>query len=129
MAEEGGRDVEALNERIYQFALRVLKVGDALPPRRVSSRVVGWQLVKTGTSTASNYEEARGAMSRKEFVAKLAISYRESREAVFWLRVVRDAELLAGSRMESIIQEGLEIRAILGSSLKTARSDRATDGT
>ena len=74
------RDIDALSERIYQFALRVIKVADALPPRRVSSRVVGWQLVKAGTSTASNYEEARGAMSRKEFVSKLAISYRESRE-------------------------------------------------
>ena len=115
-------DVEALAERIYQFALRIIRLADALPRHRLAARVIGWQLVKAGTSIAFNYEEVRGAISHREFVAKLGICYKECRETVLALRFIQDGQLLPSSRMNAIIAEGKEIRAILGTSFKTARS-------
>ncbi len=115
---------QALGERMYGFALRVVKLTDALPARRAASRVLGDQLLRCATSVASNYEEARGAISRADFVSKMGLAYKECRESVFWLRLIRDGELLPASRMNAIVAEAMELRAILGKSLKTSRQSR-----
>src|SRR6516162_3241237 len=111
----------ALSERIYSFALRMVRLVEALPSRRISSRVLGEQLLRAATSVIANYEEARGAISRREFVAKIGIAHKECRESVLWLRLIHDAGLIPSSRMGALLGEGKELRAILGSSLKTAR--------
>jgi len=112
---------ETLGKRIYEFSLRALHLVNALPKRQVASKVLGGQLLRSATSIAANYEEARGAISRADFIAKLGIAYKESREVYLWLSMIADAKLLPVNRMKPIIVEAEEIRAILGSSLKTAR--------
>jgi len=112
---------ETLGKRIYEFSLRALRLVNALPKRQVASKVLGEQLLRSATSIAANYEEARGAVSRADFIAKLGIAYKESREVYLWLSMIADVKLLPENRMKSIIAEAEEIRAILGSSLKTAR--------
>ena len=114
----------SLAGRLYRFALRVPRLVDAMPRDRVGARTLGEQLVDAATSSAANYEEVRGAVSHVDFTAKLAISYKEIRESVFWLRMIRDAELHRNDKMTDIIREGKELRAILGSSLKTARQHK-----
>ena len=118
---------EALGERFYEFALRAVKLTDALPERRLASRVLGDQVLRSATSVASNYEEARGAISRADFVSKMGLAYKECRESVFWLRLIRDAQLLPPSRLDAIVAEAMELRAILGKSLKTARQNRSRE--
>lgn len=73
---------------------------------------------------AANYEESRGAISRADFIAKLSLAYKESREAVLWLRLIRDTQLVRPFRLAAIITEATELRAILGTSVKTARRNR-----
>jgi len=60
-------------------------------------------------------------MSRPDFTAKIALAYKECRETVMLLRLIRDASLLSASRLTALLSEAEEIRAILGSSLKTTR--------
>jgi len=80
-------------DRLLDFAVRVIKLIQALP-KSVVGRHVGGQLVRSGTSSGSNYEEARGAESRADFIHKLAVSWKETRESWFWLRVIHRAELV-----------------------------------
>ena len=117
---------DVFGQRIYKFALRVIRLADSLPARRSASRILGAQLVRSATSVAANYEEARGAMSHPDFVAKMSLAYKECRESVLWLSLIRDADIVGAARMEAIVAEALELRAILGTSLKTARQNRSS---
>ena len=97
---------------------------ESLPGQRRISIVLGDQLLRAGTSIAANVEESRGAQSKADFTSKMNIAYKESRETVMWLRMIRDVRLIPEEKMTDIIQEAKEIRAILGSSVK--RSKRNT---
>jgi len=61
------------------------------------------QLLNSGTSIGANVEESVGASSRKEFAHKLEIAYREARETRYWLRLLRDIELLEVKIAKSFI--------------------------
>ena len=88
--------------------------------RRISI-ILGDQLLRAGTSIAANVEESRGAQSKADFTSKMSIAYKESRETVMWLRMIRDVKLIPEEKMTDIIQEAKEIRAILGSSVKSSK--------
>src|SRR5262245_16002781 len=120
MREMKGDD---LSERLLKFAVRVLRLVQALP-RNASSRHVAGQLLRCGTSAGANYEEARGAESRADFLHKLGVSWKETRESWYWLRVVHRAELIKPKRVESLLQESNELSAILAKSVATARKRR-----
>ena len=60
-------------------------------------------------------------MSRPDFTARIAVAYKECRETVMLLRLIRDANLVPASRLSALFTEAAELRAILGSSLKTTR--------
>jgi four helix bundle protein len=113
-----------ISERLLDFAVRVLRLVQALP-KNVAGRHVSGQLVRSGTSAGSNYEEARGAESRADFVHKLAISSKETRESSFWLRLVHRAALVKPDLVTSLIREAEELSAILAKSLSTARRNLA----
>jgi four helix bundle protein len=110
-------------ERLLEFAVRVLRLAQALP-KNAAGRHVGGQILRCGTSAGANYEEARGAESRADFVHKLGVSWKEARESWYWLRVIHRAELVSRARIENLIQEAGELCAILATSIKTARKKR-----
>ena len=110
-------------ERLLDFAVRILRLVQALP-KSSAGRHVGGQLVRCGTSAGANYEEARGGESRADFVHKLGVSWKETRESWYWLRMIHRAALVNPKRVESLIQESGELSAILATSLKTARKKR-----
>jgi four helix bundle protein len=107
-------------DRFLDFAVRVLRLATALPKTFVGKHV-GGQLIRCGTSAGANYEEARGAESRSDFVHKLGMSWKETRESAFWLRLIQRSELVKPGLIESLVQEAGELSAILSRSLKTAR--------
>ena len=111
-----------LRERLYAFALRIVKFVKTLPRDWVALEI-GRQLLNSGTSVAANYEEACGAFSRKEFTYKLSISFREAKESHYWLRLLHDSEIVTGAEIDYLLQESREIRNILGKSVKTARGN------
>jgi four helix bundle protein len=114
---------EELFERLLDFAVRIIRLVQALPKTPVGKQV-GGQLLRCGTSAGSNYEEARGAESLADFIHKLAVSWKEMRETCFWLKLAQRAELLKPRLLESIVREGNELSAILSQSLATARKSK-----
>ena len=76
-----------LADRLLDFAVRVGKVVDALPKRRLANHAAN-QLVRCGTAPGSHYEEACGAESRSDFIHKLRLALKELRESSYWLRVI-----------------------------------------
>jgi four helix bundle protein len=112
-----------LSERLLDFAARIGKVVDALPNTRLGKHTAG-QLVRCGTSPAPNYEEARGAESRKDFVHKLGICLKELRESRFWIRLIAKSELLPETKMSSLLEEVNQLANIIAKSIVTAKTNR-----
>ena len=118
------KDIEALAERLLDFAVRVGKVVDALPNTRLGRHVAG-QLVRCGTSPVPNYEEACGAESRQDFAHKMRICLKELRESRAWLRFIVRAGLLKECLMSGLADESDQLCKIFGQSVLTARSKLA----
>ncbi|HSB06248.1 MAG TPA: four helix bundle protein, partial [Thermodesulfobacteriota bacterium] len=74
-----------LTDRLLDFAVSVIRIADTLP-NTFAGRHVGGQLIRAGTSSGSNYEEACGAESRSDFLHKMSVVLKELKEARFWLR-------------------------------------------
>ncbi len=113
--------MDTFDERTYRFSLRIVKMVSALP-RNGIGRILGRQVLRSGTSIGANVEEANGAISKREFVQKMSIAAKESRETHYWLRLIRDAELLSSKGIDPLIQESLEIKMVLSKSVKTSKA-------
>ena len=113
-------DRDILRERTKQFALRIIKVVDALP-KTSTGRVVGTQLLRCGTSIGANYRAACRGRSKAEFNSKLHIALEEADESIFWLELIIDAGLLSENKICSILTEAKELTAIFARSYYTAK--------
>lgn len=108
-----------LEDRLIDFAVRVIAVVEALPDTKASKHVAS-QLVRSGTSPAPNYGEARAAESRADFVHKLKIALKELRETLIWLKMIERKPMLPATRLGDITKECDELISIFVKSLKTA---------
>jgi four helix bundle protein len=108
-----------LLKRTKQFALNILKLSKYIPDTP-EGKVIKYQLVKAGTSTAANYRAACKGRSKAEFVAKLGVVEEEADESAFWLEMLAEGEILKNNKVESLLKEANEIVAIMASSKKTA---------
>jgi four helix bundle protein len=79
------------------------------------------QILSSGTSIGANVEEAIGGSSRKDFINKLQIAYREARETSYWLRLLRDGQLLEKKLAESFLKDCEEIIKILTAILNSSK--------
>jgi four helix bundle protein len=113
-----------MKQRTKQFALRVLKLADALPKTR-SGNAIGGQIVRSGTSVAANYRALCRAKSRADFINKTSIVEEEADESCFWLELLVDAGLLGSGQVQPLLREANEITAILVASRKTAAGRQA----
>jgi four helix bundle protein len=112
---------DELIERLINFAARVGTVVDALPDTRMG-RHIGGQLVRSGTSPAPNYEEACAAESRADFVHKLSIGLKESRESRCWIRLIIKTEMLPERRMGELLDEFNQLCNIIAQSIVTTKT-------
>ena len=111
-----------ITERLIGFAVAVIKIVDALPDTPTGRHLAG-QLLRAGTSPGANYEEARGAESRRDFLHKLGITLKELQESRYWLRVIFRSDLVTKHPVEPVVREADEIVRIIGASQRTARSN------
>jgi four helix bundle protein len=81
------------------------------------------QLLRSGTSIGANVEEAIGGQSTKDFFAKLSIAYKEARETHYWIRLLTDTDYFTSHQSESLIRDADELLKILGSILRTIKSN------
>jgi len=108
-------DKDELRRRTKEFALRTMKLVDALPRSR-SANAVANQLVRSGTSIASNYRAACRARSRAEFIAKIGVVEEEADESAFWLELVIEHKLMQEAMVRPLLKEADELTAIMAAS-------------
>ncbi|MGQ0812348.1 MAG: four helix bundle protein [Nitrospiraceae bacterium] len=114
---------EDLKTRTKRFAIRIVKFTGTLP-RTAEGRVLGTQILRSGTSLAANYRAVCRARSRAEFIAKLGTVVEEADETVFWLELLVEAEILERDRMDGLLSEAGELLAIFSASRRTAKARR-----
>jgi len=116
-----------LEERLINFAVRIINIVEALPNTR-SGNHIGGQLVRCGTAAAPNYGEAQSAESRKDFIHKMKIALKELRETQVWLKIIQCKKLVKiEEELKSLINECDELISIFFTSIKTARKNRKVD--
>jgi four helix bundle protein len=112
---------EELRQRSKEFALRVIKLFRALP-KTEEARVLGRQILRSGTAVAANYRSACRARSHADFISKIGITCEEADETAFWLELLIDASIVKRARLENLLVEANELVRIFQASRTTAKS-------
>jgi four helix bundle protein len=112
-----------LKARTKHFALRVMKLVDALPGT-IQGRAIAKQIIRSATSVGANYQAACRARSRAEFIAKIGVVEEEADETCFWLELIIDSGLLTEARVRPLLSEAGELVAIMAASRKSAVGNR-----
>jgi len=81
-----------LEERLIDFAVKIIELGESLPKTRTGNHISG-QIIRSGTSPASNYGEAQSSESRVDFIHKMKLCLKELRETKVWLLIIERANL------------------------------------
>lgn len=110
---------EDLKLRTKKFALRVVKLYRALP-KTEEAKIVGKQLLRSGTSVGANYRAVCRARSMAEFISKLGIVIEEADESVFWLEIIVEADIMKKELVQDLLTEAGEITAIMVTSSNSA---------
>ncbi len=116
---------EELKQRTKAFALRVIRMSEALP-KKMTADVLGRQIVRSATSVAANYRSACRAKSRADFVAKMGLEEEEADESCLWLELITESGLLPPEKTSALHAEAGELTAIAVASIRTARTVRPT---
>jgi four helix bundle protein len=110
-----------LEGRLIEFGVRIIRLAQALPKTRVGNHVAG-QIIRSGTSPASNYGEAQSAESRPDFIHRMQVCLKELRETRVWLLMTAKANLVKpASQLDPLIDENNQLISIFVTSIKTAR--------
>ena len=111
---------DELEERLIDFAVRIVKLSAHLPRTPAGKHIAG-QILRSGTSPAPNYGEARGAESTADFIHKVRIVLKELNETSIWLRVIQRSNMLRSELILDIIGENRELCQIFAKTVNTAR--------
>ncbi len=110
-----------IQTKSYAFAIKIVNTYKQLKNEE-KEFILSKQLLRAGTSIGANVEEAIGGQTKKDFFAKISISYKEARETKFWLRLLRDTDYLDENVSEKLVADVDELLKILGSIQKTIRN-------
>ncbi len=108
-------------ERLTQLAVDTITVCDRLPATAAGKHIAD-QLLRSGTAAASNYAEARGGESKRDFVHKLGLVLKELKETSVWLDILNRKLVVLPSELAGIRDEVEQLCRIIGASLRTAKS-------
>ena len=119
-------DRSELQERMTDFAVRVIKMVDAMPSS-VSGMAIARQVVRSGTSPSANYRAACIAKSDKDFINKLKMVEEELDETSHWLTLIMRSEMVKPTRVQPLYQECCELLSIIVKSIITTRNRLKTE--
>ena len=109
-------------EKGYAFAIRIVNCYKYLCEKK-KEFVLSKQLLKSGTSIGANVEEAVGGFSRRDFISKFTIAYKEARETNYWLRILRDTQFITPKTFNSMDADNQELLKIIGSIVITSKEN------
>jgi four helix bundle protein len=115
---------DEISDRLLDLAVRIMRLVQVLP-KNIGGRHVAGQVLRSGTSAGANYEEARGAESRADFIHKLGMAWKETRESYCWLKLIHRSQIIKPKLVENLLLESEALSKILARSISTAkRNDR-----
>jgi len=117
----GHMNREEPKARTKRFALRVMKMTDALP-RSVKGKVIANQILRSATSVASGYRAACRARSKADWIDKIGRIVEETDESLLWLELTEEGGLLPARKLEALKQEATELTAIFAAIHKSSKS-------
>ena len=117
---EGVMSTDDLRRRTFRFGIRVVRLVQTLSKAEVA-RVIGNQLLRSGTAVGANYRAAARARSRADFIAKMGIVEEECDETLYWIDMLIELDLVSGTSCKELRAEANEILAIVVASIRTAR--------
>jgi four helix bundle protein len=120
MSDESGEMEARMRARTKEFGLRIIRLFRALP-RNEEARVIGRQLLRSGTSVGGNYRAVTRARSRREFIAKMGVVLEEADESSYWIEVLINARIMPQAKLQSLFDESAELVKIFAAALRTAR--------
>lgn len=116
-----------ITDRSFSFAVRVVKLCRFLESQDRTSNTLANQLLRSGTSIGANVEEAQAGQSKADFIAKMSIARKEARETHYWLRLLKESEIVSDAQLSEIINEADEIIRILTAIVKTSQTRNSND--
>ena len=114
-----------IQEKSFRFSVRIIHLYQHLL-REKKEFVLSKQILRCGTSIGANVEESVGAQTKKDFITKITIAYKEARETGYWLRLLREVKYITESEFLSLFSDCEELMRILGSIQKTAKAGNKT---
>lgn len=120
---QGVKKIYNLEERTLLFAKTVVKLCRNLPKDTINNRLID-QVIRSSGSVGANYREANDALGKKDFILRLKIARKESKETIFWLELFIEANPSQRDQIQVLIDECIEIRNIL-SAIITKASQKA----
>jgi four helix bundle protein len=113
-------NARVLQDRTKKYALRIIRLIESLP-QSATARVIGNQLLRSGTSVGANYRAACRSRTKIEFASKIGIVVEEADESLFWLELLVEANIIQKDLLENLIQETNELISIMVASGRTAK--------
>jgi len=115
---------QEIGERAFAFAVRVVRLCQALNRRQGVQRSLSSQLLRSATSIGANLQESKGGQSRADFLSKVSIALKEARETHYWLRLLVAVDIVPGKQLSPLLDEADQIVAILTTIVKKVRSEK-----
>jgi four helix bundle protein len=110
-------------QRVYKYGLEIIKLVESLDNDRVA-RILGDQLLKSGTSIVTNIIEAKSASSKRDYINFYHYALKSANETKLWICYLRDANKINKENSEEILKETNEIANILAASILTMKNKR-----
>ena len=112
-----------LIDKSIAFAARIVKLHQHLHENKKET-VISKQIVRSGTSIGANVNEANYGQSKADFISKMSIALKETAETEYWLRLLILSKYITEKEGQSLLDDCLEIKRILVSSLNTAKENK-----
>jgi|SRR3989338_11234311 len=115
-----------LEDRTLEFSKRVLKMVKALSKDDINAHYSS-QIIRSSSSIGANYREANDALGKKDFVHRIKISRKESKETTYWIRLIMENNIELASRMNNLLEESVELTKILSSIIIKSENNKERD--
>jgi len=110
-----------LKDRTKLFALRIIRMYSSMP-KSTEAKILGTQVLRSGTSVGANYREASQGRSKAEFVAKMGDCLKELEETTYWFELLIEGGILSKNKLSGLIQESKELTAIFVTIIKNTKN-------
>jgi four helix bundle protein len=113
-------DADLIENRLIDFGAQVIIFSGKLP-NSYAGQHIAQQMLRSATSPAPNYAEAKGSESRADFIHKLDVALKELNETCVWLKMAARARLASQEAVLQVLDECRQLARLLNASVQTAR--------